>query len=314
MNPNKVFILLATYNRVNLVVETLKSIQKQTYKEWQCIIVDDFSTDDTEKVILQFIADDPRFSFHPKTVEYSKGLSGSRNYGLDLAQEKGAKFIQFFDDDDIVHPQNLEITTKEILRDGADYCRYVRHAFVEEFHGKFDFSEDYDNKTLNLNHLEKMVTGEIAFNSCQVLWKMDCFKNERFNESLHYAEEWELYQRILAKGLRGVSIDKVLYFARKHPESNTGEFWDGKKIRKNSYTKAAMLVLENLYEKGYLTKRIERFFFKFSISHKESAIFFSLLKKVDSPIRKSKYIMLRMLYPITIVGYRYKRKYTKNKK
>src|SRR5690606_22147214 len=102
MEETKVTILLATYNRSHLIGETLYSIQNQTYKNWECIIVDDYSIDNTKEVIEEFIKQDNRFIYFLKTKQYSKGLSGSRNQGLDIAQSRKVQFVQFFDDDDIM--------------------------------------------------------------------------------------------------------------------------------------------------------------------------------------------------------------------
>jgi len=308
MNPDQVFILLATYNRAHLVTETLQSIQNQTYKDWQCIIIDDFSKDDTPKVVQEFIADDPRFNFYNKTEPYAKGLSGSRNYGLDLAQQKGAKFIQFFDDDDIVHPLNLEITLDAILKGDYDFCHFIRHAFKGDFNYHFNLNKCYVSTELNEDHLLKIIAGEIRFNSCQILWSLDAIGNERFNEKLHYAEEWEFFTRILTYPFRGISVDKVLYFARKHTESNTGEFWQGSDLRANSNSLAIKLVIDHLFQNNLLSKKMERHFFQLSVFHKDESVLYSLLKRMKSKKDIIKYRFFYKVYPIMSFAHKKKKK------
>ena len=114
LNP-RITILLATYNRAHLIGETLDSIIAQTYSNWECIIVDDHSQDGTESVITHYLDADSRFLYYKKTSNYKAGLSGTRNYGLDLALERDAEFIQFFDDDDIMHPQKLELKIRPLI-------------------------------------------------------------------------------------------------------------------------------------------------------------------------------------------------------
>ena len=126
----KVTIIMATYNRAHFIVETLVSIQKQTFQEWECLIIDDGGTDNTKEVIAPILEKDNRFKFHVRPSNYQKALPGCRNYGLDLA--KGA-FIIFFDDDDIPHPQNLEVCVSELSTSKNIYfCKYERKIFSED--------------------------------------------------------------------------------------------------------------------------------------------------------------------------------------
>ena len=128
MDNYKVTILLATFNRAHLIEETLNSIKSQTYTNWECIIVDDHSTDATPKVVSRLIAEDSRFSYFLKTGAYKKGLSGTRNYGLDIAESREAKFIQFFDDvklnnlldsiNNCLSPNGVFVFTFDICDDG----------------------------------------------------------------------------------------------------------------------------------------------------------------------------------------------------
>ena len=93
----KVSIIMATYNRAQFIMETLNSIKNQTYKNWECLIIDDGGSDNTEDVIAPLLKKDTRFKFLKRTDKYLKGLPGCRNYGLDVAQ---GDYIIFFDDDD----------------------------------------------------------------------------------------------------------------------------------------------------------------------------------------------------------------------
>ena len=106
-----VTIIMATYNRAHFILETLLSIQKQTFGDWECLIIDDGGTDNTPEVIAPILAQDVRFQYMNRPETYLKGLPGCRNFGLDIAN---GEYIIFFDDDDIVHPLNLELCLKEI--------------------------------------------------------------------------------------------------------------------------------------------------------------------------------------------------------
>lgn len=126
MNP-KITILLATYNRAHLIEETLRSIQDQTYAHFECLITDDRSTDNTPETVRTFCEDDKRFLYFKKPDNYLQGLSATRNFGLDLAEKRQAMYIQFFDDDDIMHPQKLELQITPFFKDNTldlTICQY----------------------------------------------------------------------------------------------------------------------------------------------------------------------------------------------
>jgi len=228
MNP-KVHILLATYNRSHLLPETLDSILNQTYTHWKCIIVDDNSEDNTSDVIREYQKRDSRFSYFLKREEYKKGLSGTRNYSLDIALEKGANFIQFFDDDDIMHPRKLELQINPLLQDETldlSICCYRK--FTDKNIIEFDLDRANDNScNIKTNNLTKaFFTNQINLNSLGPLWRARKLKSYRFNEDLNYAEEGEFYSRIfLNEELKHYPVNEILFWYRKHPEALTSTFY-----------------------------------------------------------------------------------------
>ena len=296
---------MATYNRAHLISESLKSIANQTYKDWECLIIDDGSTDDTNLVVNQFVQRDLRFKYLKRSNSHLKGLPGCRNYGLEIAK---GDYIIFFDDDDVAHPMNLELCILELEKSNRDFCRYLRKTFTGDFQYKWDKSKKYNISGLNISDLHDVITGKIPFNSCQIMWSKRCFRENKFNESLLYAEEWELYQRILSKGAEGLSIDKVLYFGRKHPNSNTGEFWKGDKTRRDSYEKAIKLVVDNLKNKKLLSPVLIRHFIQLSVFLKNKDILDYVLSQSEiRMINKFKYNLFYHFYPILVLGHRTKK-------
>lgn len=274
MNLPKVSIIMATYNRANYIYETLLSIQSQIFTNWECLIIDDGGTDDTEIIIAAVLHNDKRFQFLKRPESYKKGLPGCRNYGLDLAQ---GDYVIFFDDDDIAHPQNLELCVLELSKNEVSFCRYIRDVFFNDFHYKFDFSSNYTSFLITAKDIASILRFELPFNSCAIMWKKECFEENRFEEQLMYAEEWELYSRILSNGFVGISIEKILFYGRKHPNSNTGEFYNNDNIRRASYAEAILLVIQNLKTKRMLTEPIIRYFVQVSLDYKH----FNLFKRIE---------------------------------
>lgn len=95
-------IIIPVYNAGKYLFDTLESVRKQTLTDWECICINDGSTDQSALVIKQFADNDNRF----KLIEQSnQGVSVSRNTGLDNAN---GKYIAFLDQDDLMPPTALE--------------------------------------------------------------------------------------------------------------------------------------------------------------------------------------------------------------
>lgn len=301
MNP-KVSIIVATYNRAHFIEETLLSIQKQTFSDWECLIVDDGGTDNTKEVIAEILEKDRRFQFIKRPDSYLKGLSGCRNYGLDLSK---GEYIIFFDDDDIVHPQNLECCVNELAKSNIWFCRYIREVFFEKFDYNFDFSKAYACFYIDKKDIEKMLKNELQFNSCAVMWKVICFEKNRYSEQLMYAEDWELYSRIVSSGFSGISINKSLFYGRKHTDSNTGEFYRNDPIRRASNAEAIVLVVRNLKEKQLLTYSLKRYFIATALDFEEYNLFETILDVLDLPtFERLKWRIFYAVLPLRLRLYR----------
>jgi glycosyltransferase involved in cell wall biosynthesis len=122
MNP-LISIIIPSYNRENIICETLDSVLAQTYTNWECIIVDDRSTDGTTAILKEYSSIDKRFIFISKPISLKQGSSVSKNLGLKLAR---GEYIQFLDSDDILAENKLEkqiISLKKEDRKSISVCR-----------------------------------------------------------------------------------------------------------------------------------------------------------------------------------------------
>lgn len=298
----QVSIIMATYNRAHFILESLKAIQNQTFANWECIIIDDGCSDNTLEVITPILEQDNRFKFQKRNSKYIKGLPGSRNYGLDLAR---GEYIIFFDDDDIGHPQNLEICVKELSNNDISFCRYIREVFTGDFNYDYDYTSNYTCFEISKKDIERILKNQLLFNSCAVMWKRECFKDYRFVEHLMYAEEWELYSRIISSGFKGISISKTLFYGRKHPNSNTGQFYNKNAVRMNSNADAILLVIINLKKENLLTYTILRYFIQSSLEYKDFKLFNKILNTLDLPIfEKIKWKLFYCQLPLRLFVYK----------
>lgn len=109
-----VSIIVPMYNCENTIVELLDSISKQTYMNFEVILVNDGSKDSTLKVIKPITEQDDRFFVYSQE---NKGAPAARNFGIEKAK---GYYLYFCDADDILHEKSLEILVDEIEKENAD--------------------------------------------------------------------------------------------------------------------------------------------------------------------------------------------------
>ncbi|MEL1252655.1 glycosyltransferase family 2 protein [Flavobacterium sp. DGU38] len=149
MNYPLVSIIIPTYNRADVIGETLDSVALQTYQNWECIIIDDRSIDNTYEIIENYLKNDSRFKFIKKDFG-DKGASASRNLGLKNAN---GKYIQFLDSDDILHPEKIEHQINLLIKNDTltiSTCKWerIQNSVLEikEFSNKADYQNYIDTK------------------------------------------------------------------------------------------------------------------------------------------------------------------------
>lgn len=104
----KISIIVPCYNQGKFLDETLESVLLQTYTNWECIIVNDGSTDETEEIAGKWTEKDTRYIYLYKE---NGGLSSARNAGLDRAS---GDYIQFLDADDSLNPEKFSKSLSNI--------------------------------------------------------------------------------------------------------------------------------------------------------------------------------------------------------
>lgn len=103
MTDGLVSVIMPTYNCGKFIAETIESIQAQTYTNWEIVIVDDCSTDNTKEIVDEYIAKDSRIKYH--CLETNSGAAVARTKSMELAD---GEYIAFCDSDDLWMPDKLE--------------------------------------------------------------------------------------------------------------------------------------------------------------------------------------------------------------
>lgn len=236
-----VSIIIPIYNRADIIEETINSIKAQSYTNWECIIVDDGSTDNTVERLKALIKNDNRFQLFKRPKTLTKGPSACRNYGF--TKIKG-DFIQFFDSDDIMHPNHLDLKMKAIEKNDLVVCK------LRAFSGDFN-SEVFSKKAITPNikqpHnlFEAFVTGAFPMMMVAPLWRTNSLKPYLpIREDLHILEDHELYARALSEDKTVAIVNKELIYYRVGAESSTNSFYSNVDYGIASYFEAKNTVLK----------------------------------------------------------------------
>jgi glycosyltransferase involved in cell wall biosynthesis len=217
MNP-LVSIIIPTYNRAHLIGETLDSVLAQTYTNWECIVVDDGSSDNTDEVIKQFIENDKRFRYFMRPSAMTKGPSSCRNYGFTVSI---GEFIHWFDSDDLYFPCALE---EFISFFGEKTDAVVAKLEKIEFGSKKKIGQ---NSILSNNVIEDYFVGKISFYVCGPLWRKSFLvkQKELFDENIRNLDDWDFNLRMLYQNPTIIYIDSPLMQYRYHENSLSKEIF-----------------------------------------------------------------------------------------
>ncbi|TAD86465.1 MAG: glycosyltransferase family 2 protein [Bacteroidetes bacterium] len=189
-----VSIIVPIYNRCLLVPETIASVQHQTFKNYECILVDDGSTDDSVAVARKLIAQDSRFSLHERPSHIPNGGCGARNFGASLAK---FDWLIFLDSDDLLSPNCLEYRLQlAATQPKQDF--YVTHtALFSKKLGDTHLLWNLLNKP-NLPDLMRFASLDTPWSPNAVLWRKAFFNSiGGWNETLKCWQDWELHIRAI---------------------------------------------------------------------------------------------------------------------
>jgi glycosyltransferase involved in cell wall biosynthesis len=219
MSNDKVSVIIPTFNRANLIGQTLDSLIKQSYDNWECIIIDDGSTDETIKILDHYKQIDSRISYYKRPSTLQKGANACRNFGLNLS--KGS-YIKWFDSDDLLIEDALNIQVSFIKsHKNLDMCI----AYASYFKDDTSKLKLVKPNILNSNDvLYDYAKTNLFFSVGGPLWKAKYLNKTQifFNEKSTKLQDTEFHYNHLKNGLRFKFIDKSLFLYRtQHPDRIT---------------------------------------------------------------------------------------------
>ena len=210
-----VSIIMPTFNSSKTIFDSINSVQSQTYQNWEMIIIDDGSTDNTKDIITPFLSD-----YRIKYLrQLNSGPSIARNNGINKAK---GKYLAFLDSDDIWKPNKLELQLN-YLKKNPDCC--LIHTNYSTFESNTQNSKPFRQTSWfsNWDENERLLMFD-TIGTLTVLTETQLIKNlGGFNNDLHGTEDWDLWIRVSKEGKISKLNDDTAFY-RIHPKGISQSF------------------------------------------------------------------------------------------
>lgn len=243
MNIPKVSIIVPCYNQAQYLDEALQSVFNQTYTNWECIIVNDGSSDSTEKIASKWCDSDLRFRYFYKE---NGGISSARNLALDNVI---GDYLQFLDSDDILDKNKLQISL-DTLKESSNLNIVISNFRMFTTKVTKSSAPFCDLKYELLNFNSALLKWESVFSipiHCG-FFDIRFFEEFRFSNKLDLREDWIMWLFIFQKVSKVYFIDQTLVYYRLHPKSVTSDEYN----LFDSYISAVFCLGGFLKEKDYI--------------------------------------------------------------
>ncbi len=226
----KVSVIIPTYNRAKFLPRALESVLRQTYRDFEIIIVDDGSTDNTKEIVESYINLQTRQPVNPLTIRYvyqeNKGPGAARNTGIKQAR---GEYIAFLDSDDMWSQERLEKTVNYIEIHNFDWVCTASYRVMETngekekepYYIQSDFL-DSSGKELNLLKNGLFFFSSVPIYLISLLIRKNCFEKVGFfDETFRIGEDFDMFLRFEENNLRGGYLNEPLSIYRINQTSIT---------------------------------------------------------------------------------------------
>ena len=224
-----VSVVIPTYNRADFVEQAIQSVLDQTYSNFEVLVIDDGSTDNSAELIQKMAETDKRIRFYQ--LKQNSGVSIARNKGLSLAR---GKYIAFLDSDDTAYPYWLETGVRFMEKNPQAVVGFTNIKYYQLINNQKKFFSAriplYEISWRSVAHIGSFVRAGFI-NRHQI----------QFNPHYISAEDWDFYMQIMRKGGRIERILPVipLTLVRHHTSNPTQYYRAGEansiKIQKSVY-------------------------------------------------------------------------------
>lgn len=266
-----VSIIMPCYNSQKYISASIKSVLAQSMSEWELLIINDASTDNTKRIIEKYSKKDQRIRvFHLKE---NSSAAVARNVGIEHAKYK---YIAFLDSDDLWFKEKLSRQI-DIMEKKAMPFSFSSYFII-----------NHEGEIIELRKAPEVVTYNGLLNSgnqigcLTVIYNKDIFTNYRFNENIRIHEDYKMWLDMFENLGIAYAIDEPLAMYRVHPGSkNLNKFrslkWNW--VLWRNYQKLSFLTSLLISTRWIINKIIQKYKLLFNTSHKSPSAYRSAAHK-----------------------------------
>ncbi len=248
MQDYLVSIIIPTYNRASILAETLDAVKTQTYANWECLIIDDGSSDDSVTIAKSYAQFDNRFQVHCRPFDRPKGANACRNYGFEIAV---GSFINWFDSDDVMSPYHLESHLQAHASTVADATISLAVVFDET---PSKAIRNWSVVQPQEDVVREMIESKVAWQTGAIVWRGTSVPKRPFREDLASSQEWTFHLMQILNGLKYTFINNTTCYIRDH-DQRIGKSVSEDKVYSTFHSRR--YILNALSVKNQLTPQIE---------------------------------------------------------
>lgn len=248
----KVSVIIPMYNAKPYIRQCIQSVIHQTYSEWEILVIDDGSTDQSLKICEELKQKDNRIRIF---TQENKGVSIARNRGLEASL---GEYIFFLDSDDAIHPCLLEESVREaeLCRADLTFCLCVRLNAAKMNEKKRIKPEDRHDVQWIIG--EKVKSREWFYNKFEQelsciggkMIRRNFIGKQRFNENFSRGEDTIFIHDLICKGMRMAYLNLEWYFYRINSENI---IYSGSLKKNWQQYKVSKLMRDKEYQTGHFS-------------------------------------------------------------
>lgn len=217
INNPKVSIIVPTYNRCKLIMETIDSVVAQTFANWECIIIDDWSTDNTKEMLWARFRSDRRIRYY-KRKNQRGGAAICRNEGIEHSR---SSLLIFLDSDDLLIDSALSERIRIMEnRPNLDFAVFRCFSFNNK-PGDMGMSVAFNTIISEYNLFDNFLAFRPSWQTTGPIWRKEfLYKIGLWNDDLINYDDWELDLRALFSNPRFELLSTVDYYYRTHHDDS----------------------------------------------------------------------------------------------
>ncbi len=208
---------MPAFNAERFIAESIKSVLAQTHENWELIIVDDGSTDDTAKIVKEFSSVDFRIKY---LYQPNQQMGKARNNGI---QNSSGKLIAFLDSDDLWIANKLEVQVDFLQKEKVDLVFSSGYVFSDSIEN-IDYEYNTPDGDIYGSHdLHKLLRQNFIPIPSVLTYKSAIIESGGFNENIkiHNVADYHLWLKLLIKGYKFYGLNDKLFYYRRHDSQST---------------------------------------------------------------------------------------------